>query len=218
MNVENACASGATALHQAVMAIRSGMADTALVLGVEKLFVGDTKRSIRALGSSTDVETMGGRGMQFTALYAMKARRNMETYGIPIESIARVVVKNSRNGSLNPSAQFRKPLSVETVVSSRIVSEPLTVPMCSSIADGAAAVVLTSEHKARRSVSSKPVYVRGCSLRSGEYQRRDGASESDSVRATADKAYEGSSIGHDDLDLLEVHDAAALQRWIISNR
>ncbi len=209
VNVENACASGATALHQAVMSIRSGMVDTALVLGVEKLFVGDTKRSIRALSSSTDVETMGGRGMQFTALYAMKAREIMQTYGIPLESVARVVVKNSRNGSLNPVAQFRKPQTVESVISSRVISEPLTLLMCSSIADGAAAVVLVSKQTARQVASSKPVYIRGCGLRSGEYQIRDGNSGSDSVRAAAEKAYEDSSVGHDDLDLLEVHDAAA---------
>lgn len=95
VNVENVCASRATALHQAVMSIRSGMAGTVLVLGVEKLFVGDTKRSIRALNSSTDVETMGGRGMQFTALYAMKARETMDAYGIPLESVARIVVKTA---------------------------------------------------------------------------------------------------------------------------
>jgi acetyl-CoA acyltransferase len=82
----NTCASGATALHQASMAVRSGAAETALALGVEKLFVGDTGKSIRALATSTDVETMGNRGVQFTAFYAMKARQTMEAFGILIES------------------------------------------------------------------------------------------------------------------------------------
>lgn len=209
VNVENACASGATALHQAAMAIRSEAVETALVLGVEKLFVDDTRRSIRAISSSTDVEVMGGRGVQFTALYAMKARETMETYGIPIESIARVVVKNSRNGSLNPIAQFRKPQSIESVLSSRVISEPLTVPMCSSIADGAAATVLVSKRKAQQIGLQKPVYVRGCGLRSGEYQRRDGTGPKDSVQIAADKAYAESGIGYDDLDFVEIHDAAA---------
>ena len=209
VNVENACASGATALHQGVMAIRSGAADTALVLGLEKLFVGDTGKSIRALGTSTDVETMGGRGMQFTALYAMKARRTMEVHGIPIESMARVAVKNSRNGSLNPIAQFRKPQTVETVVASRLISEPLTLLMCSSIADGAAAVLLVSERKARRAGSPKPVGIAGCGLRSGEYGRREGLVTADSVGAAAAKAYEEAGIGPDELDIVEVHDAAA---------
>lgn len=209
INVENACASGATALHQAAMAVRSGMVDTVLVLGVEKLFVGDTKKSIRALSTSTDVETMGDRGMQFTALYAMKARETMETHGISIQSMARVAVKNSRNGSLNPIAQFRKPQTIASVLSSRVISEPLTLLMCSSIADGAAAAILTSKRKARRAGVSKPVYIRGCGLRSGEYQRRDGLTERNSVRAAANKAYEDAAAGPDDLDLLEVHDAAA---------
>lgn len=209
VNVENACASGATALHQAAMAVRSGAAETALVLGVEKLFVGDTGKSIRALGTSTDVETMGNRGMQFTALYAMKARKTMELYGIPIESVAHVAVKNSRNGSLNPIAQFRKPQTVESILCSRLISEPLTLLMCSSIADGAAALLLVSERKARRAGIPKPVHVTGCGLRSGEYQRREGLVAADSVRTAADKAYEEAGIGPDDLDLLEVHDAAA---------
>lgn len=209
INVENACASGATAFHQAAMVVRSEAVDTALVLGVEKLFVDDTRRSIRAISSSTDVEVMGGRGVQFTALYAMKARETMEAYGIPIESIARVVVKNSRNGSLNPIAQFRKPRSIESVLSSRVISEPLTLPMCSSISDGAAAAVLVSKRKAQQIGLRKPVYVRGCGLRSGEYQRRNGTAPKDSVRIAADKAYAESGIGYDDLDFLEVHDAAA---------
>lgn len=209
VNVENACASGATALHQAAMAIRSEAVDTALVLGVEKLFVEDTRRSIRAISSSTDVEVMGGRGMQFTALYAMKAQQTMKTYDIPIESIARVVVKNSRNGSLNPIAQFRKPQAIESVLSSRTISEPLTLPMCSSIADGAAAVVLVSKRKAHQIGLRKSVYIRGCGLRSGEYQRRNGNAPKDPVRNAADKAYADSGIGYDELDFLEVHDAAA---------
>ncbi|QIN77489.1 thiolase family protein [Rubrobacter marinus] len=209
VNVENACASGATALHQAAMAVGSGAAETALALGVEKLFVGDTKRSLRALGTSTDVETMGDRGGQFTALYAMKARQVMEDYGIPIESVARVAVKNSRNGSLNPIAQFRKPRTIESVLSSRPISEPLTLLMCSSIADGAAAALLVSERKAREMGIPKPVYVAGCGLRSGEYGRREGLAEANSVRAAAHRAYDAAGIGPEDLDLLEVHDAAA---------
>lgn len=209
INVENACASGATALHQAAMAVRSGAAETALALGVEKLFVGDTRKSIRALGTSTDVETMGNRGVQFTALYAMKARKTMETYGIPIESVARVAVKNSRNGSLNPIAQFRKPHTIESVLSSRLISDPLTLLMCSAIADGAAATLLVSERKAREVGIPKPVYVAGCGLRSGAYQRQESLKEANSVRAAADKAYEEAGVGPEDLDLLEVHDAAA---------
>ena len=193
INVENACASGATALQQAALSVRSGAAETALAFGVEKL---------RALGTSTDVETMGSRGVQFTAFYAMKARQTMEAFGIPIESVARVAVKNSRNGSLNPIAQFRKPQTIGSVLHSRPNSEPLTLLMCSSIADGAAAVLLVSERKAREAGIPRPVYVAGHGLRSGEYGRREGASEPDSVRAAAHKAYEEAGIGPDDLDLL----------------
>lgn len=119
----------------------------------------------------------------------------MEAYGIPIESVARVAVKNSRNGSLNPIAQFRKPHTIESVLSSRTISEPLTLLMCSSIADGAAAVVIVGERKARQVGTPKPVYVRGCGLRSGEYQRREGLVEANSVRAAANKAYEEAGIG-----------------------
>lgn len=139
----------------------------------------------------------------------MKARQTMENYGIPIESVARVAVKNSLNGSLNPIAQFRKPRTIESVLSSRPISEPLTLLMCSSIADGAAAAVLVSERKAREAGISRPVYVAGHGLRSGEYGRREGLGEANSVRAAAGKAYDEAGIGPEDLDLLEVHDAAA---------
>jgi acetyl-CoA acyltransferase len=122
--------------------------------------------------------------------------------------VARVAVKNSRNGSLNPIAQFRKPQTIESVLRSRPISEPLTLLMCSSIADGAAAALLVSE-KAREAGIPKPVYVAGFGLKSGEYQRRKGIFEINSVRAAAEKAYEEAGIGPDDLDILEVHDAAA---------
>jgi acetyl-CoA acyltransferase len=184
------------------------MVDTALVLGVEKLFTDDTKKSIRAISSATDIELMGNRGMQFTAMYAMKAREIMRNKGIKIEQIARVAVKNSRNGSLNPIAQYRKPQSVESVISSRLISDPLTLFMCSSIADGAAALVLMSNHKAKQIGVKKPVYVKSCVIRSGEYQTDDDI-EPNSVKTAANKAYTEVGIGYNDLDLLEVHDAAA---------
>ncbi|HEY8528075.1 MAG TPA: thiolase family protein [Paenibacillaceae bacterium] len=209
INVENACASGSTALHQAWVSILAGLYETVLVLGAEKLFVGNTARSIRAISSATDVETMGSRGLQFTALYAMSAKQYMKKYGTTIEDIALVAVKNSRNGSLNPIAQFRKPLSVEQVLSSRMISEPLTLYMCSSIADGAAAVVLMSERKARQVGITTPVYIRGCQVMSGIYQRRDGDYPRNAVTVAAEKTYSQAGIGPKELDVVEVHDAAA---------
>lgn len=209
VNVENACASGSTALHQAWVSILAGLYDTVLVLGAEKLFVGNTARSIRAISSAADVETMGSRGLQFTALYAMGAKQYMKRYGATIEDIARVAVKNSRHGSLNPIAQFRKPLSVEQVLSSRMISDPLTLYMCSSIADGAAAVILMSEKKARQIGVTTPVFVRGCQVMSGIYQRRSGDGPRNAVAVAAERTYRQAGIGPEELDVVEVHDAAA---------
>jgi acetyl-CoA acetyltransferase len=229
INVENACASASTALHQAVAMVDSGVYDVVLAVGVEKLYHADKKRSFAAIGSAVDTEEIakimeglkkgaeaqgatqasGGAGEKrsmFMDIYAATARHHMEKYGTTARQFAAVAAKNAKNGALNPKAQFQKELSVDDVLASPMIAEPLTRPMCSPIGDGAAAAVIVSESKARELGISQPVYVDACVLRSGWDHAADeeGATER-CVREACEKA----GVGPDDLDVIECHDASA---------
>ena len=208
INVENACASGTTALRGAWLEIASGMYDVALALGVEKLFLPRTADSIKILAADSEIR-LRDMGFQFTAFYAMTLRKYMKDYGWTKEHFAKVVVKNSYNGSLNPYAHHRTPLTIEQVLNSRLIAEPLTLYMCSSMGDGAAAAILCSEDKARK-LSRKPlVEIASCALRSGMFRRPEDTTTPSIVTMAANYAYEHAGVGPEDIDLAEVHDAMA---------
>lgn len=206
LNVENACASGSSAFHVACQGVRGGTYETVLVLGIEKMTHPDKARSFAALEGALDVEEYpqedGGRQRSvFMDIYARKARRNMETYGVTQEDLARVVVKNRKHATLNPVAQFRQETSIEEVVGAREIIHPLTLLMCSPIGDGASAVVVTTaERAAGREGAIRVAGSAGSSVKPG--------SGSAVVRA-AKAAYEQAGIGPEDIDIAEVHDAAA---------
>jgi acetyl-CoA acyltransferase len=208
-NVENACASGSSALHLAWLSIASGQSETALVVGTEKLSHEDKAVSFGAFGKAVDLDEplpeglTTGTGSIFMDLYAAKARKWMEKTGAESSDFARVVVKSRRAGALNPLAQFRKETSIEEVLNSRIVSAPLTLFMCSSIGDGAAAIFLCSEAYARK-LSIQPVFIRASAVVSAI----PGDSEVVAVHA-ARKAYEQAGVGPDEIHVAELHDASA---------
>lgn len=229
VNVENACASGSTAFHQAAAMVTAGAYDVVLVLGVEKLYSEDRKKSFSAFSGAVDVEFMqaimaslqasaakdgastgasgaGEKRSMFMDIYAAVARMHMERYGTTVEQFAMVSAKNSFHGHLNPRAQFREELTVEQVLAAPMIAEPLTRPMCSPIGDGAAAVVLVSEAKAKALGLAKPVRVVSTVLRSGwdHDPSEDGAGE-----VCAREAYEDAGVGPGDLSLVELHDASA---------
>jgi len=214
VNVENACASGSTGIFQARLALLSGEYDAALVLGVEKLYTGDTARSIRAIASASDVEDPGLFAMQFTGLYAMKAAEYMALHGATAEDLGKVVAKNSANAALNPNAQFRRPLSVEQVVASRAICEPLTLFMCSSMADGAAAVVLVSDRFVeRRGGAGAAIRLASSALASGSFDLSATLETRSGIARLASRAYEQAGVGPGDVGVAEVHDAAASSEW-----
>jgi len=207
INIENACASAATAFQQACLSVASGQVEVALAVGVEKMFVGDNAKTIAALGSATDVEVMGGSGVQFTALYALKAKEYMEKYGATPFHFAKVAEKNSFHASLNPYAQFRKRLTVEQVLTSKMIADPLTLLMCSPIADGAAAVIVASEKVWKTLHSRMGVQVKGFTLRSGQITQSNEETLS-TVTKAANTVYEKTGIDPADLNVIELHDAA----------
>jgi len=131
VNVENACSGGSTALRSAFLEVASGSCDLALALGVEKLFCGDSAKSAAAMASGTIYAKFG---FMFVALYSMQLRKWMEKSSATKDHFAKVVVKNTYNGSLNPNAQFQKPMTMEEVLNSRVIAEPLTQFMCSTMA------------------------------------------------------------------------------------
>ncbi len=229
INVENACASASTAVHQAAAMVTAGLYDCVLALGVEKLYHHDKRKSFAAFSGAVDVEMIrefmaglenraraegagaassgaGEKRSMFMDVYAAAARSHMERYGTTVEQFAAVSAKNSRHGHLNPRAQFRGELTVEEVLAEPMIAEPLTRPMCSPIGDGAAAVVIVSPARAARMGISDPVRIRSVVLHSG-WDR--GPDEEDAARLCAREAYEEAGIGPEDLSLVECHDATA---------
>lgn len=229
INVENACASGSTAVHQACAMVSAGLYDVALALGVEKLYHADKKRTFSAFSGAVDVEALQGileglrrnadaggvraaasgageKRSMFMDIYALAARAHMARYGTTKEQFAEVAAKNSFHGSLNPRAQFRDVLTVAEVLAAPMVAEPLTRPMCSPIGDGAAAVIVVSPRKARELGLSKSARVAAIVLRSGWDH---GGDEPGTVEVCAAEAYEQAGVGPEDLHVAEVHDASA---------
>ncbi|MCJ7558744.1 MAG: thiolase family protein [Gammaproteobacteria bacterium] len=234
INVENACATSATAFNQAAAMITFGAYDVVLVCGYEKLFHEDKKRSFlafdgavdtedadgltgaltrlaEAAGENVEAETADKSRSVFVDVYAYMTKAHMKNYGTTREQIAGVTAKNSRHGALNPRAQFQKVMTVEEVLAAREILWPLTLPMCSPIGDGAAAVVLVSERKARAMGLTRKVRVMSSALVSGF----EPDSQHDSVGAYAvAQAYESAGIGPGDVNFAEVHDASATSEII----
>jgi acetyl-CoA acetyltransferase len=220
INTENACASASTAFHLAWLYVASGMYDTVLAVGMEKLFHPDKKRTFQAIASGIDVELAddfarqmsgeqsagaGNSRSVFMDYYANLARQHMARYGTTREQFARIAAKNHTHGSLNPHAQYQTPRTVEEVLAAPMIAEPLTRMMCSPIGDGAAAVLVTTVEKARQA-TTKPVVVRASVLGSSEDH---GPEAPNIVAKVARKAYAMAGIGPQELHVLEVHDATA---------
>ncbi len=226
VNVENACATSSTAFNQACAMVTAGFYDVVLVCGFEKLFHEDKARTFAAFdgavdteqadgmlgalealaekaGEVVDLENAGKARSIFMDIYSLMAIAHMKNYGTTQAQFAGVTAKNSLHGSLNPRAQFQQEMTVAEVLESREIVYPLTLPMCSPIGDGAAAIVVVSERKARQLALSKPVRVLSSALVSGW----DMAQEVGSYAAGL--AYETAGIGPEDLSLVELHDASA---------
>lgn len=201
INVENACSSGATALHLARMAVAAGIHEAVLVVGADKL----STQSGPLPRHPEDFD--GSLGMSPPALYAIRARRYMHDHGATAEDLALVCVKNRRHAVHNANAYFRSEVSVEEVLDSRMVSDPLTLLQCCARADGAAAVVVAGEAWARRSLHA-PARILASQLCSGRYRGdfRDMTSPEISVRCAA-QAYAEAGVKPSGVDVAEVHDA-----------
>ena len=229
INVENACASSATALNGAWAQVALGEMDVALVLGMEKMFSTDKDKSLAIFNAATDVEMLAeitarmkeaekkieedreasgedkkektGKRSIFMDFYASGARAHMEKYGSTQRQLAVIASKNHYHSSMNPLAQYQKKFSVEEVMNDIEVAFPLTRAMCSPVGDGAAAAIICSEAYAKKISRANAPEIAACVLTSG-------GSEG-SLTRLAKHAYERAGVGPEDIDIAEVHDATA---------
>jgi len=207
INTPNACASSSTAFREAWLTVASGLYDIVLAVGFEKLFLDDTGKTTRALATCTDVAMEGNMGVFFPGMYAMEAKRYMLETGCTREQIAKVSVKNHKNGCLNPHAQIKQKVTVEEVLASKTIADPITLYMCSPIGDGGAAAVLCASSLAHR-FRADPIHIAAVGMSSGAYQ--DMAIDQKKSTATgraAAEAYELAGLGPEDVNLAELHNA-----------
>ena len=210
VNVDNACSSGATAIHEAYTAIAQGLIDVAVVIGVEKL----TQFGGGALPLSPEDREVK-QGIIMPAVYAMRATRYLYENDATPEDLALVSVKARKHGALNPFAQFRKEVTVEEVLAARPIADPLTLLMCCPTGDGAAVVVLASDRARQRLESSGAMRIAASVLHSGHVEEgfRDMTKPEISYESAHD-AYEIAGIGPKDLDMIELHDAFSIAELV----
>ncbi|MFA5076871.1 MAG: thiolase domain-containing protein [Candidatus Micrarchaeia archaeon] len=205
--VEAACASGGVALRQGYMAVASGMHDFVVVGGVEKMNDLDTNEVSQILGGAGDQEWELFMGATFPGLYALMAKRHMHEYGTTEEMLAAVAVKNHEHGSRNPYAQFQNKITIDMVLKSKVVADPLKMFDCSPITDGAAAVVLAPVEIAKK-YQEQPIEIVASAQASDTIalHSREKLSEIKATQIAAKRAYEMAKIGPKDVDVAEVHD------------
>lgn len=207
VHVEAACGSGGAAVREAVLAVSAGAADSALVIGVEKLTGPATGEITQALACAADVDTEVQVGTSFASLLAMATRRYMYELGTTREELAAVAVKNHRHGLLNPKAHLRKAVTLEDVLNAPMVADPLTRFDCSPISDGAAAVVVCARERARDR-HARPIDVLGHGAGAQAISLHDLPTLTEmgsSVRA-GQVAYRMAGLGPAAIDVAELHD------------
>jgi len=205
VRVESACASGGLAFRQGFIEVASGMNDIVLVGGVEKMT--DSSDAIYGLAAAADREYEAYNGVTFPGLYAMIAKAHMHRYGTAREQLALVAVKNHKNGSLNPNAQFQKEITVDTVLNATLVADPLTLMDCSPISDGAACAVLCPLELAKN-YTDTPVRIVGSGVATDTialHQRED-ITRLNAVVKSSEAAFKMAGLTPDKVDLAEVHD------------
>ena len=208
VRVESACASGAMALRAAYAEVAAGISDIVLAAGVEKMTDVDGSDATHALSTAADMEYESFHGVTFPGLYALIARSHMERYGTTREQLAQVAVKNHANGAKNPKAQFRRPIDLNTALSSVLVADPLRVMDCSPISDGAAAAIVCPLEMAKE-IAPKPA-VRIAAIAAATdtialHQRED-ITWFGAVAEASQAALRAADRDLDDVDLAEVHD------------
>ncbi len=207
--VESACASGGAALRLGFMSVASGMSDLVMVAGVEKMTDGGDVTDI--LATAADQEGEVYQGITFPGLYAMIARAYMERWGATEEDLSWVSVKNHKHGAKNPKAQFQREVSLEEVMRSTPVADPLRLLHCSPVSDGAAAVLLCPLEDAHR-YTDRPVKIVGSGQATSTMALadRDDIAALDAVTKAGERAYRMAGVSAKDIQVAEVHDCFSI--------
>lgn len=233
VNVENACASGATALWSASMCVRAGEADVALAVGTEKMVFADDARRRRvldafeggldiddgdahlaallALGAGSAGESGSGHRTRMMDLYAALCRAHMARFGTTRDQLAVVASKNHDHASLNDKCHYNNKMSPQQVLAGRPLAYPLTVPMCSPLSDGSSAALVVNRdglNRLPKAVQARAVRIRAIEMRSAVPRQWDDFDQH-VIRRAGIAAYDRAGITPDDVDVAEVHDAAA---------
>ncbi len=215
MRLESACASSGVALRIGIYAVLSGMHDIVLVGGVEKMTHRTTAEVTEFLAMASDFPFEQWHGITFPGLFALMATAHMHKYGTTEEQLAMVAVKNHNNGVLNPKAHMQKVVTLEKVMSSRVVAWPLKLYDCSLITDGASCLILTRPDLAKK-FTDTPVQIVGSGQASdaiGIYEREELTSMK-AGRLAGQEAYKMAGVKPKDLDIAEVHDCFTIAEII----
>ncbi|HZZ35086.1 MAG TPA: thiolase family protein [Caulobacteraceae bacterium] len=209
VNTANACATGATAFREGWMAIKAGVYDIVLAVGVEQM----GKGLLGGAGGGSGISTEGLLGSgTMPATFAHVGMEHSRKYGTTFEQFAKVSVKNHHHSTLNPKAMYQIETPLQEVMGAEMISYPNTKLMCSVNVDGSAAAVLCSEKKAKElGLMKRAVKVRGSALTSDPYSTRNlvMADFNGATRSAAKIAYEMAGVGPEDVDLVELHDCFA---------
>jgi acetyl-CoA C-acetyltransferase len=217
--LDTLCAGGSSGIILATGLIRSGMADVVMVAGGEKLYTPQRWETYYSEMASIDHDWDGAQGMGLPPpFFSMTAQEHMKRYGTTKEQLSAVSVKNRRNGSTNPMAQFQKEVSLEEVMAARPIVPPLSLFDCTPITDGCAAVILTHEDRAKE-LSDRPlVYVRGTAQTSLHSMSMNWPGEHLAdwlhLRTAAKRAYEQARLKPADIDVAQTHDCFTISEII----
>ncbi len=198
--IENAPASGSAALHQAFFAVSSGIYNKVLVIAGEKM-TGLNRKELTSLIAKLVPRTQRQLGITIPAMTALLTRRYMHKHDLSREDLALVAVKSHHNGSMNPNAHFQNEITLEDVLSSQIISDPLRLYDCAPISDGACAAVVTSNR------CQVKILGLGHGADTLYYQHRDSLTSFSATTMAAEKAYTMSGVLPRDVDVVETHDA-----------
>jgi acetyl-CoA acetyltransferase len=210
VNCTNACATGATAFREGWTAIKAGLFDTVLCIGVEKMAPG---MIVKKKVGNEPLPAEGLIGSEtMPAVFSMVGLEHSRKYGTTLQQFAKVSVKNHHHSTFNPKSMYQKETPLEEVMGSEMIAYPNTKLMCSVNVDGAAAAVLMSEKRAReRGLLGRAVRVRASALASDAWTERNQVMQDVNTvsRQAARSAYEMAGVGPADLDLVELHDCFA---------
>ena len=216
VRVESACASGGLAVRSAFLEVASGMVDYALAVGVEKMTDVDGGEATFGLATAADQDNEAFHGVTFPGLYAMMAHAHMHKYGTTIEQLSQVAVKNHYNGSMNPHAQYPFKVTLDQVMNSTKIADPLRLFHCSPITDGAAAVMLAPVEKAKE--MNKPyAVITGIGLASDTIAlcQREELYTLKVVEKAAERALKMAGKTIEDVDFAEVHDCFTIAEIMV---